>query len=107
MAVYTSAELQLSRWTPATAADADLEIDWMQIGDRAFVAALYHPPRPTYCPEVLLDFIEACVEEISHAFPLADVILAGDLNQLSDNDLIERTGLTEINGKNSKVYNLV
>jgi len=40
--------------------------------------------------------MEACVEEISHDFPLADVILAGDLNQLSDNDVIERTGLTQI-----------
>ena len=96
VAVYVSAELQSSRWTPTITADGDLEIDWVRIGDRAFVAALYHPPRPTYRPEVLLDFVEECVAEISHDFPLADVILAGDLNQLSDNDVIERTGLTQI-----------
>jgi len=45
---------------------------------------------------VLLDFVEMCVSEISHNFPLADVILAGDLNQLPDDDVIERTGLTRI-----------
>ena len=54
------------------------------------------PPRPAHRPEVLLDFVEACVAEISHDFRLADVILAGDLNQLSDNDVIERTGLSQI-----------
>jgi len=25
-----------------------LEIDWVRVGERAFIAALYHPPRPTY-----------------------------------------------------------
>lgn len=43
VAVYVSAELQSSRWTPTITADRDLEIDWVRIGDRAFVAALYHP----------------------------------------------------------------
>jgi len=36
------------------------------------------------------------VEEISHNFPQADIVLAGDLNQLSDKDLVERTGLSQI-----------
>jgi len=36
------------------------------------------------------------VEEISHNFPQADIVLAGALNQLSDKDLVERTGLSQI-----------
>jgi hypothetical protein len=67
-----------------------------QHGESAFVAAFYHPPRPTYRPEVLLEFIEACVQEITHEYPLADIVLAGDLNQLSDCDVVQRTGLTQI-----------
>jgi hypothetical protein len=73
-----------------------LEIDWVRVGESAFVAALYHPPRPTYRPEVLLVFIEACVAEITHEYPLADIVLAGDLNQLYDCDVVERTRLTQI-----------
>jgi len=68
----------------------------VRVGDRAFVAALHNPPRPTYHPEVLLEYVEACVAEITHDYQLADIVLAGDLNQLSDCDVVERTGLTQI-----------
>jgi len=61
-----------------------------------FVAAVYHPPRPTYKPEVLLCYIESCVAEISHDFPLAEIVIAGDFNQLADQDVIECTGLTQL-----------
>jgi len=44
----------------------------------------------------LLSYIENCVAELSHDYPLADIILAGDLNQLHDDDVVERTGLTQI-----------
>jgi len=36
------------------------------------------------------------VAEITHDYPTAEIILTGDLNQLRDDDLIERTGLTQI-----------
>ena len=68
----------------------------MRVGDRMIIAALYHPPRPIYKPEELLDYVEAFVSEISHDFPLADIVIAGDVNQLSDRDVVERTGLTQI-----------
>lgn len=45
---------------------------------------------------MLLDYIEECVAEVSLDFPLADIVLAGDVNQLSEQDIIERTGLTQI-----------
>ena len=61
-----------------------------------FILALYHPPRPSYSSTELLDYIENCVAEITHDFPLAEIVLAGDLSQLSDNDVVERTGLTQI-----------
>ena len=80
MAVYVTAEMQSSRWTPSEVADSSLEIDWVRVGERAFITALYHPPRPTYKPEVLLDYIEAFVAELSHDFPLADIVVAGDVN---------------------------
>jgi hypothetical protein len=54
VAVYLLSALRSSRWTPSIAADSTLEIDWVRVGESAFVAALYHPPRPTYRPEVLL-----------------------------------------------------
>jgi len=37
-----------------------------------------------------------CVAEISHDYPSTDIILARDLNQVRDDDLIERTSLTQI-----------
>jgi hypothetical protein len=44
----------------------------------------------------LLDYIEACVAELGRDFPAASIALAGDLNQLTDQDLEERTGLTQM-----------
>jgi hypothetical protein len=91
VAVYVSSTLRSSRWTPSIAADSTLKIE------SAFIAALYHPPRVTYRPEVLLEFIETCVAEITYEYPLADIVLAGDLNQLSAYcDAVERTGFTQI-----------
>ena len=96
MAVYVTSALQSSRWMPSVASLAALEVDWVRIGDRMLIAALYHPPQPIYKPELLLDYVDACVSEISHDFPLADIVIAGDVNQLSDRDVVERTGLTQI-----------
>ena len=97
VAVYVTSELQSSRWTPAAAAvNSALEINWVRVGDRTFIAALYHPPRPTYRPEDLLEYVEACVAEITHDFPLSDIVIAGDVNQLPDHDVVERTGLMQI-----------
>jgi len=81
--------MQSSRWTPSAVADSAREIDWVRVGEHAFIA-----PWPTCRLEVLLDYIEASVAELSHAFPPADIVVAGDVNQLSDRDIVERTGLT-------------
>ena len=58
--------------------------------------ALYHPPKPLYTTEVLLDYIEACVKEMDRDFPAAHIVIADDVNQLSEDDLVERTDLSQI-----------
>jgi hypothetical protein len=95
VALYVRSTIQTSVWT-YSADDRTYELHWVRVGSSAFVAALYHPPKPNYKPEALLDYIEGCVEELSRDFPAAHIVLAGDLNQLPDQDLVERTGLTQI-----------
>jgi hypothetical protein len=62
----------------------------------AYVGAVYHPPKAVYKTELLLHYIEVCVEEISHNFPSTFIVLAGDFSQLPDHDVVGRTGLTQI-----------
>jgi len=96
VAVYVTTAMRSSRWTPVVATvNAALEVDWVRVGDRTFIAARYHPPRPIYRQEVLLEYVEASVAEITHDFPLAETVIAGDKNQLPDQD-VERTGLMQI-----------
>jgi len=54
------------------------------------------PPKPIYKPAEILDYIEACVDELSGFFPAAHIILASDLKQLSNEDIEERMGLKQI-----------
>jgi len=44
---------------------------------------------------MLLNYIEATVDELNRAFSAASIVLAEDINQLSDHDVTERTGLTQ------------
>ena len=60
-----------------------------------FIVVLYHPPKPIYSTESLLNYIETCVAEVSCDFPNAHIVIAGDTNQLSNDDLVERKGLTQ------------
>ena len=66
----------------------------MRVG-AALVGALYHPPRPQYSAESLLDYVESCVAELTRDHPTSVVVLAGDFNQLPHNAVVERTGLTQ------------
>ena len=83
-----------SLWTFVTD-DPKYELLWARVGD-TFVGVLYHPPRPQYSPDSLLDYIEGCIDDIVRSHPAASIVLAGDFNQLSDDQLVERTGLTQI-----------
>ena len=44
----------------------------------------------------MIESIESNVDEITRSFPTSFVILAGDFNQMSEQEIIERTGLSSI-----------
>jgi len=86
---------------------SSFELLWVRVGARLFVAALYHPPRPVNAAADLLSHIESCVAEVSHDYPLADIVVADDLNQLCDDDIVERTGLTQFVHQSTRGANLL
>lgn len=53
------------------------------------VGALYHPPKPIYQTDLLLQQLEV----LDRDFPDSLIILAGDLNQLKDSQIVEATRL--------------
>jgi len=53
-------------------------------------------PKPLYTPDALLDYIEACIDELVRDYPASPIVLAGDFNQLPDDAVAERTGLTQL-----------
>ena len=59
------------------------------------MCALY-PPSPIYDTTDLLDIIGNTVLRIHQEHPDSHIILAGDLNTLSDSELVIRTGMTSI-----------
>jgi len=89
VATYVRSTLQSTMWKPS-ADDKTFELQWTKVG----IGVLYHPPKPQYKPESLLDYIESNVEEINQTFHDCMITLAGDFNQLSDREITERTGLT-------------
>jgi len=86
---------QSARWAPSVDNSA-FELLWVHIDSRVFVAAFYHPPKPVYSQVEVMNYIELCAEEINRDFPFADIVLAGDFNQLLDQEIIARTGLTQL-----------
>ena len=94
VALYVRSTLQ---WADCKydADDRTFELHWVRIGN-TFIGALYHPPRPLYSTDSLLQYVEACVADILQQSPAASIIMAGDLNQLSDTAVEEATGLAQI-----------
>jgi len=43
-----------------------------------------------------MDYIETCVDELNRRFPAAPIVIGGDFNQLPDEDLVERTRVTQM-----------
>jgi hypothetical protein len=95
---------------PTPALDPVFELMWVKVvqgSDVTLVGALYHPPSPLYQPTQLLDHIETAVMRIQTDFPDAHIILAGDLNALSDSEVVIRTGLTSIVSQPTRGNNLL
>ena len=94
VAVYVHSSLIPSTWMP-TGDNNSFELLWVHVGN-TLIGSFYHQPRALYVTNTLTSFIEACVIEISTVHPSAIIILAGDFNQLSDNDVVQNTGLIPI-----------
>lgn len=62
------------------------EVLWVQLG-------AYHPSAHVYNSSNLLDYIEACIEELHTEFCPTNIVFASDLYQRSDQSLTEQTGL--------------
>ena len=95
VAVYVRSTIKSSEWNYRHN-DRMFELQWVRLGINTFVGSLYHPPKPVYQATDLLEYIEGCVEEICLDYPSAIIMIAGDFNQLPDQDLQERTGLLQI-----------
>ena len=94
VALYVRTTHSVSLWT-FSADNRVFELLWAQVGG-LFVGVLYHPPKPSYTTDSLLDYLESTVNEIERDYPGADVVLAGDFNQLSQDSVAQRTGLAQI-----------
>jgi hypothetical protein len=84
---------------PIPGENPNYELLWVKVNqgnDVTFFGALYHPPKPIYETNELLDYIEASVAYMQQNFAEAHIILAGDLNQMSDNEVVIRTGMTSL-----------
>jgi len=86
--------LSVLLWT-FSADNGTYEVLWAKF-DKLFVGVLYHPPKPCYTVESLLDYLESAVDEILRDCPDADIVLAGDFNRLPEDLVVLRTGLTQI-----------
>ena len=61
-----------------------------------YVAAVYHPPSPEYSSGDFLDFLIDAVERLLSFTPNARLIIAGDVNQLDINCLLNQHSLAQI-----------
>ena len=90
--LYVRSTMPSTVWT-YSADDRTYKLLWMRVGG-LFIGALYHPSRPQYTTDSLLDYIEACVDELNSQYTAAPIVIAGDFNQLPDHAVTERTGLS-------------
>ena len=99
VAIYVRRSYTTSEWSSVPALEPKYELLWVKVmkdANTTFIGALYHPCSCVYQASVLLDHILSAVLKIQHEYPASHVILAGDLNKLSDNEVVIRTGLTPI-----------
>ena len=91
VAIYITSQVQSSLYTPSNP-DERFEILWVKTlinATECYICALYHPPpnsNTTYTPEELVTYISETVDEISDNSSDSVLIIAGDFDQLRDND---------------------
>lgn len=87
-----------------------LELLWIRVELSAavlFVGALYHPPRPIYRVEVLLERLERSVETLVQMEPRAIIVLGEDFNRLDEREVAECTGLTPLINEPTRGENIL
>ena len=94
VAAYVRSTVQSTVWKYSRD-DPTYELLWVRCGSM-IIGALYNPPKPQYDPELLVQYIEACLQELACVFPTADVVIAGDFNQLPETRVVASTGFTQI-----------
>ena len=57
---------------------------------------LYHPPKPKYKPNTLLERLTSDVESLIDTHPTATLYLTGDFNHLNISQFLSETGLQQI-----------
>ena len=94
VAIYARQSFKPHEWQPSQRGDQKFELLWVHIpaehSMECLVGALYHPPKPLYQTNDLIEYISVVMEEIITAFPEALVILAGDMNTLLSENYLKR-----------------
>ena len=88
--IYAMDQLKASIFIPAGTCDETMELIWVTFrnADRdCFICGIYHPPKPIYQVNCLLQQLGSNLEYIFKDFPMALVAITGDFNQLPDNDI--------------------
>jgi hypothetical protein len=96
VALYITDSVRSERFS--TTVDERFEILWIKtwVNNReCYIAAVYHPPEPKYPTDELLSHIESVIDGLNNSNPNSLIIVAGDLNQLS-NDKMCALGLLSI-----------
>jgi len=94
VAVYVRSSLQFAVWKYSHD-DTTYELLWVRSGGM-FIGSLYNPPKPQYQPYALVSYVDGCVQELTHDFPTAEIVIAGDFNKLPEISVVAATGLTQI-----------
>jgi len=94
VALYVRSSLPLSAWT-FSGDDRTFELLWSCVNG-TFIGSLYHPPRPAYTVESLLNYIEQCMVELNRDYRSSNIVLAGDFNLLPESAVVERTGFDQL-----------
>lgn len=86
-------------WHPNPIIDPIYELLWVKVGlgrDSLFVGALYHAPAPPYSNSDILRHIESAVFQIQNDHSGSRIVLAVDLDSLSDTEVVISSGLTSV-----------
>src|SRR6266516_3569731 len=77
----------------------DYEVMWVEIefNQRKLIcAAVYHPPHPIYNSSTFMDNLVTNIEHFLLVTHYSSMIMCGDFNQLSDQELCLQTGLLSV-----------